>query len=86
LLRRCQAAFVIDSGVRHLANAACIPVVFARNLYFNKIEAGSYCEGETDISPDLERFQENETGEEPPTFDPIQAAAAIGRALAVHSR
>ena len=54
LLRRCATVVSTDSGPRHLANAAGVPVVFVRNLLFNKIEAGAYCETEHDMAPDVE--------------------------------
>ena len=53
-LRRCRAAITTDSGPRHLANAAGIPVFFVPNLAVGKIETGAYLETETDLAPDLE--------------------------------
>ncbi len=53
-LRRCRVAFTADSGLRHLANGAGIPVVFIRNISFRSEEAGAYCGTDHDmVSPDL---------------------------------
>ena len=55
LLRRCRGALTADSGARHLANAAGIPVVFVRNISFRHVEAGAYCDTDHDMAPpDLE--------------------------------
>ena len=43
-----------DSGPRHLANAAGIPVFFVPNLAVGKIETGAYLDTETDLAPDFE--------------------------------
>lgn len=51
LLRRCDAFMGSDSGPRHIANAAGVPVFFVRNMAVPEIEAGRYCETETDIAP-----------------------------------
>jgi len=51
LLRRCRAALTTDSGPRHLANAAGLPVVFVRNIGFRAEEAGAYCETDHDMAP-----------------------------------
>jgi len=50
-LRRCSVAFTTDSGPRHIANAAGIPVYFFRNLRSDPIETGAYLESETDLCP-----------------------------------
>ena len=50
VLRRCNAVLSTDSGPRHLANAAGVPVVFIRNLHFSRVEAGAYCETERDVA------------------------------------
>jgi ADP-heptose:LPS heptosyltransferase len=81
-LRRCHAAFVVDSGIRHLANAAGIPVVFARNLYFLKEEAGRYCSTEIDVAPpDIDRLPEGETRHEVIAFNNERAAEAVTAVL-----
>lgn len=51
LLRRCRLALTSDSGPRHLASAAGIPVFFVRNLSFRREEAGAYAEGDHDMAP-----------------------------------
>ena len=51
LLRRCAVFIGTDSGSRHLANAAAIPVFFVRNMGTTAIETGAYCPTETDIAP-----------------------------------
>jgi heptosyltransferase-2 len=51
LLRRCRAALTGDSGARHLANAAGVPVVFVRNIANRAVETGAYCETEHDMAP-----------------------------------
>ena len=50
-LRRCRVAFTTDSGPRHIANAAGIPVYFFRNLRSDPIETGAYLDSETDLCP-----------------------------------
>jgi ADP-heptose:LPS heptosyltransferase len=51
LLTKCAAALVSDSGPRHLANAAGLPVYFVRNIRSNRIETGRYLETELDLAP-----------------------------------
>ena len=51
MLRRCAAFLGADSGPRHLANAASIPVFFVRNMGATEIGSGKYCVTETDIAP-----------------------------------
>jgi ADP-heptose:LPS heptosyltransferase len=53
-LARCAVVLTTDSGPRHLANSAGAPTVFIRNLRFNKVEAGVYCDTEYDMAPDSE--------------------------------
>jgi ADP-heptose:LPS heptosyltransferase len=53
-LKRCRAVVAPDSGPRHIANAAGVPVAFIRNLACSKVETGSYCSTEIDLSPDVE--------------------------------
>ncbi len=52
-LRGCDAVFTTDSGPRHLTNAAGTPVYFIRNLAFDPVEAGAYCETDNDLSAHL---------------------------------
>lgn len=51
LLGRCAAFVGSDSGPRHLANAAGIPVFFVRNMGGSQQESGAYCDSELDIAP-----------------------------------
>ena len=53
-LERCVGVLAPDTGTRHLANAAGVPVVFVRNLYVNRIECGVYCPTECDVAPPVE--------------------------------
>jgi len=54
-LVKCHVVLSTDSGPRHLANAAGVPVVFVRNPWFSRKEAGVYCpESEYDMAPNLE--------------------------------
>jgi len=54
-LAKCHVILSTDSGPRHLANAAGVPLVFVRNPWFSRSEAGVYCpESEYDMAPDLE--------------------------------
>ncbi|HEX4085231.1 MAG TPA: glycosyltransferase family 9 protein [Chthoniobacteraceae bacterium] len=51
LLRRTAAVLTTDSGPRHIANAAGVPVFFFRNLRSDPTETGAYLESETDFCP-----------------------------------
>jgi ADP-heptose:LPS heptosyltransferase len=50
-LRRCAAVLTTDSGPRHIANAAGLPVFFFRNLRSDPVETGVYLNSETDFCP-----------------------------------
>jgi len=50
-LRRFSAILTTDSGPRHIANAAGIPVFFFRNLRSDPVETGAYLDTETDFCP-----------------------------------
>lgn len=50
-LGRCAVVLAVDSGPRHLAGAAGVPVVFARNVAYDPVEAGKYLATETDCVP-----------------------------------
>ena len=50
-LSECDLAITTDSGGRHIANAAGIPVLFFRNLRSFETETGVYCESEQDLLP-----------------------------------
>lgn len=51
MLERSNAVFTLDSGPRHIGNAVGTPVIFARNMSHSQVEAGKYCDTETDIAP-----------------------------------
>ncbi|MEO6866249.1 MAG: glycosyltransferase family 9 protein [Gemmatimonadaceae bacterium] len=51
MLGRCSVFIGTDSGSRHLANAADIPVFFVRNMGTTALETGAYCPTEMDIAP-----------------------------------
>lgn len=50
-LTKATVFFGMDSGPRHIANAAGAPVVFVRNMAVREAEAGPYCPTEFDIAP-----------------------------------
>ena len=50
-LRHCRVVLSTDSGPRHLANAAGVPVVYFRNLRSSKVETGNYLPTEFDLAP-----------------------------------
>lgn len=52
-LKNSSAVLSTDSGPRHLANAAGVPVVFVRNLWFNPVEAGRYATTDHDMAPQV---------------------------------
>ncbi len=85
LLRHCAAAFTPDSGIRHLANAAAIPVVFPRNPYSDPVETGFYCRNETDVGPASENPAPSAVKAQGISFDPIRAARAIVASLGAAS-
>jgi len=53
-LKKCRIVLSTDSGPRHLANAAGVPVVYLRNLRSSKIETGNYLPTEYDLTPEGE--------------------------------
>ena len=60
-LGRCDAVLTTDSGPRHLANAAGVPVFFFRNLWSSCQETGCYVDSETDLCPPaLQRLEEKQ--------------------------
>lgn len=59
-LARCSALLTLDSGPRHMGNAAGIPVLFARNLSHSREEAGKYCATEIDLAPAVEYLSNEE--------------------------
>ena len=48
-LQRCSVVLTTDSGPRHIANAAGVPVVFVRNAWAGAIETGKYLDTEVDL-------------------------------------
>ncbi len=50
-LRGFHAVLTTDSGPRHIANAAGVPVFFFRNLRSDPVETGAYLNTETDFCP-----------------------------------
>jgi ADP-heptose:LPS heptosyltransferase len=84
-LAKCSAVLSTDSGPRHLANAAGVPVFFFRNLRSSAVETGTYLDTETDLSPaslefvapaDQERYLR--------AIVPAEVAEKIGRPIAAH--
>ncbi|HEX2721736.1 MAG TPA: glycosyltransferase family 9 protein [Gemmatimonadaceae bacterium] len=59
-LAKCRMVLTLDSGPRHLGNAAGVPVFFARNMSYSQAEAGAYCATETDICPPGEYLTDEE--------------------------
>jgi len=82
-LPRCAAVLAPDTGTRHLANAAGVPVVFVRNLYVNRIESGVYCPTELDVAPPVEFVP---PAEQAHLFDQIQPAAVVEALAGLISR
>ncbi len=80
-LRRCRAAITTDSGPRHLANAAGIPVFFVPNLAVGKIETGAYLETETDLAPGLEWVPPSGQAEAFARLEPARLADIIAANL-----
>jgi ADP-heptose:LPS heptosyltransferase len=81
LLSRCSALLTLDSGPRHMGNAAGIPVLFARNLSHSQIEAGKYCESETDLAPAVEYLSDDETKRVVAGIPPSRTGGALLHAL-----
>ena len=79
----CDAFVGTDSGPRHLANAAGIPVFFVRNMAVPEIEAGRYCDTETDIAPPGQYLRQSEILRKLGAVDhrPV-ASAVVAAALA----
>lgn len=77
LLQHCDAFLGSDSGPRHMANAAGIPVFFVRNMAVPEIEAGRYCETETDLAPPGQYLSPAANDAALATMDTAAAATAI---------
>lgn len=81
-LRKCAMLLTLDSGPRHLGNAAGIPVFFARNMSHSQAEAGAYCETETDIAPAGEYLSDEQISEIARSVSPRDIAVPIVTLLA----
>lgn len=78
LLRRAGVVLSTDSGPRHLANAAGVPVVFFRNISFGTAEAGRYLDSECDLAPpELEFVTPERQAAAFARVTPAQATAAV---------
>ncbi|HUQ18165.1 MAG TPA: glycosyltransferase family 9 protein, partial [Gemmatimonadaceae bacterium] len=84
-LSRCSALLTLDSGPRHMGNAAGIPVLFARNLSHSQVEAGKYCETETDLAPAVEYLSDDETKRVVAGIPPSRTGGALLHALSVNA-
>jgi len=83
-LKKCRAVLCTDSGPRHLANAAGVPVVFVRNLLFSTVEAGLYAgPTEYDFAPPLEFVP---PGKQAEAFAQISATQVSDRLTEILSR
>jgi ADP-heptose:LPS heptosyltransferase len=82
MLRRCRVALATDSGGRHLANAAGIPVVFVRNILVRRVETGAYCETDHDMAPPgLELVPPGQQAEAFARISPAAVAARVVQLL-----
>jgi ADP-heptose:LPS heptosyltransferase len=80
-LRRCRVVLATDSGPRHLANAAGVPVCFVPNLAVAKIETGAYLDTETDLAPDLESVPAAGQAAAFASIDPRRVAEIVAATL-----
>ncbi len=76
-LEKCSAVLCTDSGPRHLANAAGVPPVYVRNISFSKVEAGRYCETESDLAPDVEFVSLEDQARVFSRIDPLEVAERV---------
>lgn len=76
-LARCDAFLGSDSGPRHMANAAGIPVFFIRNLGTSEIEAGRYVDTEHDLAPPGQFLSPEQACERLRAIDPDVVATQI---------
>ncbi len=84
-LKKCRAVLSTDSGPRHLANAAGVPVVFVRNLAFSAVEAGLYAgPTEFDFAPPLELVPPEKQAEAFARVSPIQVAGQLEQIFSAH--
>jgi ADP-heptose:LPS heptosyltransferase len=82
-LRGCDGVFCADSGPRHLANAAGVPVFFMRNVWFDRVEAGPYVETEKDLGPEVERVTPGRETEAFRSVTPEGVAEVIAHRMAL---
>ena len=80
-LGRCRALLTLDSGPRHIGNAAGIPVLFARNLSHSMVEAGKYCETEIDLAPPVEYLSDADTRRVVAGLSPAKTASRLVETL-----
>jgi ADP-heptose:LPS heptosyltransferase len=80
-LAHCSALLTLDSGPRHIGNAAGIPVLFARNLSHSMVEAGKYCDTEIDLAPLVEYLSDSETKKVVSGLSPAKTASRIVETL-----
>lgn len=80
-LEKCRACLCPDSGPRHLANAANIPVFFFRNLWPNREETGSYLPTEVDLCPPAEHLSRAAQAEIMRGISPDEVIQKIQRIL-----
>lgn len=76
-LRLCHGTLAVDSGLRHMANAAGCPVVFFRNLYSFAVETGRYLDTEVDIAPDVENLSRQSLEIAPPLLPLTEVVAVV---------
>ncbi|MDB6055813.1 MAG: glycosyltransferase family 9 protein [Verrucomicrobiales bacterium] len=80
-LKNVDLVFTTDSGPRHIANAANVPVVFVRNIWFKREEAGIYCDSETDLCGSIELVNPEDQIEPRFGIDIYAAASKIASLL-----
>jgi ADP-heptose:LPS heptosyltransferase len=85
-LARCVALVTLDTGPRHLGNAAGVPVLFARNLSHSRIEAGPYAPTEIDLAPAVEYLTEPEIAATVAHIPPLVTARSLLGVLARDQR
>jgi ADP-heptose:LPS heptosyltransferase len=78
---RCSAMLTLDSGPRHMGNAAGIPVLFARNLSHSREEAGKYCATEIDLAPAVEYLSNDNAQRVVRGIPPSQTARTLVETL-----
>jgi len=84
-LRRCAAVLTTDSGPRHIANAAGVPVFFFRNLRSDPVETGAYLDTETDLCPPAAWLDPGRHAAILSAITPEAVAAAISHHQTTHA-